>query len=356
MRFILPVLAWITLLPVPGSAQTNAKADPGLPKDPKAQRSYSEGLAWLKEHKQDEALSSFKKAEKQDGGHCPACQQQIIDLGEKTGDYKDADAAAQEAIAEAQTPAEQMEARMVRGILLLREGSAKNKEDAFVEADKEFKTVMTANENYTSAYFADGIALGHLRQDDAAKAQFEQFLKLEQKATVERARAARYVQRPELVRARMAPAFAATTMDGKHVSMDDLSGKVVLIDFWATWCGPCREALPHMKKIAQKFAGEPLVIVSVSLDNDANDEKWRTFVAQNQMTSLQVRDGGWTGPLATKFGVNAIPHTFTIDADGVMRDEHIGDATIEVKLKKLCEEARRLQEAPAKQEMVAAGQ
>ncbi len=135
-------------------------------------------------------------------------------------------------------------------------------------------------------------------------------------------------------------------MDGKHVSLDDLTGKVVLIDFWATWCGPCREALPHIKKIAQKFADQPLVILSVSLDTDANEEKWRTFVTQNQMTWLQVRDGGWNGPLATRFRVNAIPHTFTIDADGVLQDEHIGDGSIEGKLKKLCDQARRLQEAP----------
>jgi len=213
MRFILPVLALIALLP-PGSAQTNAKANSGLPKDAKAQKSYAEGLEWLKAHKEDAALGSFKKADKQDGGHCGACQQQVIDLGEKTGDYKDADTAAQEAIADAQAPAQQMDARMVRGILLLREGSAKNKEDAFLEADKEFKAVITANANYTSAYFADGMALGHLKEDDAAKAQFEQFLTLEQKATVERVRAARYVQRPELIRARMAPAFAATTWMG----------------------------------------------------------------------------------------------------------------------------------------------
>jgi hypothetical protein len=203
MRFILPFVVLIALLPVPGPAQTNAKADAGLPKDPKAQNTYSEGLAWLKGHNQLAALDSFKKADKQDGAHCSACQQQIINLGEKTGDYKDADAAAQEVIAEAQTPAEQMDARMVRGILLLREGSAKNKEDAFVEADKEFKTVIAANANYTSAYFADGMALGHLKQDDAAKAQFETFLKIEQKSSAERARAARYVQRPELVRARL---------------------------------------------------------------------------------------------------------------------------------------------------------
>ena len=116
----------------------------------------------------------------------------------------------------------------------------------------------------------------------------------------------------------------------------------VIVDFWATWCGPCREALPHMKDIAKKFQGQPLVILSVSLDD--NEDKWKEFVAKNGMSWLQYRDGGFTGPISTLFEVRAIPHTFSIDADGVLQDEQIGDAS-EGKLKKLLARARELQMA-----------
>jgi thiol-disulfide isomerase/thioredoxin len=159
----------------------------------------------------------------------------------------------------------------------------------------------------------------------------------------DRQRALRYISQPELARARMAPAFAVTTLDGQRVSLDDLKGKVVLIDFWATWCAPCREALPHMRDIAKKFEGQPLIVLSVSLDNDA--QKWKDFIAKNGMTWLQYRDGGFTGSVSRLFAVEAIPHTFTIDADGVLQDEHIGDASIEGKLKKLVGRARELQAA-----------
>jgi thiol-disulfide isomerase/thioredoxin len=125
--------------------------------------------------------------------------------------------------------------------------------------------------------------------------------------------------------------------------MDELAGKVVLIDFWATWCAPCREALPHMREIAKKFQGEPLVVLSVSLDSD--EQKWKDFMAKNEMTWPQYRDGGFNGSVAKMFGVQAIPHTFTIDADGVLQDEHIGDASVEGKLKKLIAHARELQVA-----------
>jgi thiol-disulfide isomerase/thioredoxin len=138
----------------------------------------------------------------------------------------------------------------------------------------------------------------------------------------------------------MAPSFSLTTLDGKTISMEGLTGKVVLIDFWATWCPSCREAMPHIRKIAQKFDGQPLVVLSISLD--ADEAKWKDFVAKNGMTWMQYRDGGFGGSMSKLFSVDAIPATFTIDADGVLEDQHVGDADIEGKLKKLIAQAAEL--------------
>ena len=141
---------------------------------------------------------------------------------------------------------------------------------------------MAAYANFPEAVYGDGLALAHLKQDDPAKTKFEDYVSMTKENTAVRQRAQLYAEKPELARARMAPAFAVTTLDGQRVSLDDLQGKVVLIDFWATWCGPCREALPHVRQIAQKFQGQPLVVLSVSLDND--EAKWKDFVAKNNMT------------------------------------------------------------------------
>jgi len=314
------------------------------PTDAKAQKTYAQGMDWLKAHDRVAAIESFKKADKQDGGHCVACREQMIRLGLEIGDFKTADQAAQEMIADAKDSKAMAMAHDERAAVLIREAATKNKDDIYAEADREYKAALAAYANFPEAVYGDGLALAHLKQDHAAKARFEDFVAMTKRDTAMRQRAQLYADKPELARERMAPAFAVTTLDGRRLSLDDLQGKVVLIDFWATWCGPCREALPHIQRIAQKFQDQPLVVLSVSLDSD--EAKWKEFVAKNNMTWLQYRDGGFEGSLAKLFGVTSIPHTFTIDAEGVLQDEHIGDASIEGKLKKLCARARELEEAP----------
>jgi thiol-disulfide isomerase/thioredoxin/outer membrane protein assembly factor BamD (BamD/ComL family) len=322
------------------------------PTDPKAQKTYENARDWLKRRDYSSALDDFKKADKQDGGHCVACQHDIIKYGLRIGDFKAADAATQEMIADAKDQKSAALAHEERAVVLYEEAGVKNKDDIYAESDKEYKAALAAYPTFPEALYGDGLVLAHLKQDDAAKAQFERFVSMTKENSPQRQRAQRYAERPELARLRMAPAFAVTTVDGTRVSLDGLQGKVVLIDFWATWCGPCREALPRIQKIAQKFEGQPLLILSVSLDND--EQKWKDFIAKNNMTWLQYRDRGSDESLAHLFNVNAIPHTFTIDADGVLQDEHIGDEAIEGKLRKLCTRARELQEAP--KTMAKAGQ
>jgi len=313
------------------------------PTNEKAQKTYKEGLEYLHQRATGSALESFKKANKQDGGHCAVCQQKMIKYAVELGDWKTAETAAGEIVGEAQGEKNVALAHYEFGIVLMNEGLSKHKDEYFARALDEMTKALSAFHKFPDAIYVDGRALAHLKQDDAAKAQFEQYVKMQPEGNPDRQRALRYISQPDLARARMAPPFAVTTTDGQHISLDDLKGKVVLLDFWATWCSPCREALPHVRDITKKFQGQPLVVLSVSLDTD--EQKWRDFIAKNEMTWLQYRDDGFTGPIAKMFGVEAIPHTFTIDADGVLQDEHIGDASIEGKLKKLVTRAQELKAA-----------
>ena len=335
------ILLCALCIAIPARAQ---QATAGGPTNPKAQKTYEQATKLAQQGKDQEAFDSYKKADKQDDGKCLACQSAVVKCGMEFQDWKTASEAAQEEMAEAHGNSDLALAHFDVGRVFFEEALSKNKSELFTQSHEEFSKALEAYPNFPSAMFLDGRALAHLDQDDAAKADFRNFLKFPSVDALDRQRAERYIGNIELARERMAPAFAVTTIDGKRVSLDDLQGKVVLLDFWASWCAPCREALPDMKKLASKFQGQPLAILSVSLDSDA--KQWQDFITKNEMTWLNYRDGGFNGPIAKLFGVEAIPHTFTIDADGVLRDEHIGDASIEGRLKKLVAQATAAQTTP----------
>jgi len=330
----------------PPSAATQAAppAAPTGPTDPKAQKTYQQALELVRKHQISTAFDEFRKADKQDGGHCIDCKHHIVKYGVQLQEWKPAEAAATELIAQAQSSRNIALAYYQAGALHLFEGIEKHKDESFTKAHEEFTKALEHAPNFPDAVFGDGKALAHLYQDDAAKARFEQYVKMSGTEQLDRQRALRFVSDPELARAKMAPPFLITTNDGQQISLDELKGKVVLMDFWATWCHPCREAMPHMRDIARKFKGEPLIVLSVSLDDD--EKAWQEFIQKNEMTWPQCRDeGGFKGQMAGLFGVRAIPHTFTIDADGVLQEEHVGDASIEGKIKKLLVRAREVQVA-----------
>lgn len=110
-----------------------------------------------------------------------------------------------------------------------------------------------------------------------------------------------------------------TSIDGTPIRFSDLRGKVVLVDFWASWCAPCREKLPEIKALYANFRDKGFEIIGVSFDDDLG--KLRRFLASEGMTWPQVADGqGWEGPRAAEFGVTSLPTLWLIDRKGRLRD------------------------------------
>jgi peroxiredoxin len=117
-----------------------------------------------------------------------------------------------------------------------------------------------------------------------------------------------------------APGFTARTFDGKEVSLADFRGKIVFVDFWASWCSPCRESLPLYDKLAADFGTSDFAVIAVNLDETASDAK--KFIAQHPVRYTIVQNP--QGDIPKAFGVSGMPSSYLIDRDGTIRQRHIG--------------------------------
>jgi peroxiredoxin len=115
----------------------------------------------------------------------------------------------------------------------------------------------------------------------------------------------------------VAPNITQKTPEGKVVSLADYRGKYVLLDFWASWCGPCRQENPTVTKAYNAYKGRNFDILSVSLDTEEQRAKWVKAIQEDQLAWTQVSDlGGFEGEAATRYHVQAIPQNFLIDPSG----------------------------------------
>ena len=287
------------------------------------------------------AIDAYRKANKIAGGKDEASLDEIYRMQIALGSYKDAAKTSEELLAIAEDGHARSIAEVDKGLALMSQAGDKGKPELLQAAHASFAAAASDYPKNPSAHYYDGKVLARLKQTDAAREQFKECLSCLSPKDPSYARAQHFADNPELSLAKMAPAFTVTALDGRKFTLDEMGGKVVLIDFWATWCGPCNRELPHLKKIAKEFADEPFVMISVSWDSD--EAKWKDFIAKNDMNWVQYRDTNHA--LSTSFGINAIPHYFTIDTDGALTAEMLGsDSDVEGKLKKLIAKARLARE------------
>ena len=154
-------------------------------------------------------------------------------------------------------------------------------------------------------------------------------------ASIKQAEAANRLQKALAVGTKF-PAFAEKGLDGKTVSLADYRGKVVLLDFWATWCGPCVEELPHVLTAYKKHRAAGFEIIGISLDRLDARAKLTSFIKEHDMPWAHVFDGkGWQSDLAVRHGVNSIPATYLLDAEGNIVAKNLGGPALEKEVARL---------------------
>ncbi|GIN60913.1 hypothetical protein J27TS8_09060 [Robertmurraya siralis] len=131
-----------------------------------------------------------------------------------------------------------------------------------------------------------------------------------------------------------APSFAITTLDGEDVTLDDYKGKKVLLNFWATWCPPCRKEMPDMQQLYEENRDDDFVVLAVNM---TNTEKKRSdvvqFVDHYQLSFPILMDEN--GKVAQQYEILSYPTSFFIDSDGVIRGKIVGEMSKEMMYKEM---------------------
>ena len=144
--------------------------------------------------------------------------------------------------------------------------------------------------------------------------------------------------RPKIKIGMQAPDFTAPDPQGKQITLSEIKGKVTIVDFWASWCKPCRIENPNLVKLYDKYHSKGLEIISVSLERGNQKAFWIEAIKKDQLNWYNVSNlKFWQDPIAQAYSVNSIPATFILDENGTVVAERLRGAELEAKIKKLLE-------------------
>ena len=137
---------------------------------------------------------------------------------------------------------------------------------------------------------------------------------------------------------RIAMDFTQNDTLGKPVTLSSLKGKYLLVDFWASWCGPCRAENPNVVKAFNKYKEKGFHIIGVSLDNPGQMEKWMKAIHDDGLIWTQVSDlKGWKNEVAVQYGIQAIPQNFLLDPEGKIIGKNLRGEELDSKLAEIVE-------------------
>jgi thiol-disulfide isomerase/thioredoxin len=278
---------------------------------------YAKAGLSFRQGKYEEALGFYKKANRMKQNSSLECLWGMAQTFSKLGAYKNTLQACDQLI---QISGDNLhflvQAWNMRGNELSAAAMAKPgkpDETKLQEAEAAYREVLKLSAS-NMAHYSLGITLIRLNRIHEGVGELKTYVQhAGEEDIAEKAR--KIIQDPRRAVEKFAPDFSIITSDGEYISSDELRGKVILIDFWGTWCQPCLNAIPFLSHLEKKYGNEAFVLISV----DVNDEevKWREFIAQNKMNWMHTRDSN--AKIQRLFQVTAYPTYFLIDHEGIIR-------------------------------------
>jgi thiol-disulfide isomerase/thioredoxin len=259
-----------------------------------------------------DAVKHFRQANLLRQEKCSECYVWLARMGISAGALKEALEDTEKAVATAASDTERSRAQLYRGVILGRQGD-------LVHAEAAFKAASVADSTCVECRFNLGFVLLKESKDvegvEVLKTIAPKFAGTPRGREIQR-----FIDDPTRIRKNYAPEFSAKTESGQEINLDALKGKVVLFDFWGTWCAPCRVSLPLLKDLASRV--DPAKVAIISVDEGDPREKWKQFIQKEGMTWTQVYDGDLS--LEQAFGVDGYPRYFVLSKDGIILEQFKG--------------------------------
>lgn len=309
-RLILPVLLLF-------QAVTNVASQ--TPSDAVSQ-ALTQGDLYFSKHKYELAIDAYRKADKLAHHSSATCYLKMATAERKLGDFSSAldDAKRAEKVA-GDEKSVAVQAHQIRAALLA-QMAGKPTDKKLREAEEELRAALALDATQPLTHYDLGMVLIKQARDAEGVAELNAFVSSPGADAATMAEARRIIANPVRGREPFAPDFSFETRDNQTISNASLRGKVVLLDFWATWCPPCRASLPAIQNVGKKFAGKGFQLVSISGDDD--EDVWRTFIEAQHMTWSEYID--LSDKVQEAFKVDSIPTYVVLDKDGVIRFRQSG--------------------------------
>ena len=197
--------------------------------------------------------------------------------------------------------------------------SEKPGDKRLLEAESEFRTALEANPALHIARMNLGVAMLKMNRDDEGVRELKGYVERAPKGP-EAANALKMIEEPRRAREVFAPDFSFTSKQGEFITLEDLKGRTVVLDFWGTWCKPCLMATPALLKLHKKFVDDGVVFIGVAVRDQ--EPEWAAYIDKNRMDWPQFLDTN--RKIVTPFSVNAFPTYVVIDGDGIVRARKSG--------------------------------